>query len=259
MKQLFNYHTHTYRCGHAVGTDEEYVLAAIKAGYKILGFSDHSPYRDYPKKNVHMDWDEFDGYVESINYLKEKYKDVIDIKLGIESEYYPEHVEEIIELKKKLDYVILGQHFVKPDGTGSYFKKVGEDEIREYGRMVCEGLDTHLYTYLCHPDVIMNRQEEFTPACEEVAHMIGKKICEVNIPVELNVRGVTKGRFKFGDKERYFYPHKDFWNILAQYPIKVIVGIDAHDPNDLLDMDSLEKGIAELDDLNLDYVKEPIL
>ena len=38
-----NYHMHTYRCMHASGTDEEYVLSAIKNGYEEIGFSDHSP------------------------------------------------------------------------------------------------------------------------------------------------------------------------------------------------------------------------
>ena len=28
----YNYHTHTKRCGHAVGEDEEYVIAAINNG-----------------------------------------------------------------------------------------------------------------------------------------------------------------------------------------------------------------------------------
>ncbi len=40
----FNLHTHTARCRHAVGTDEAYVQAAIKAGFKVLGFSDHCPF-----------------------------------------------------------------------------------------------------------------------------------------------------------------------------------------------------------------------
>lgn len=41
-----NYHTHTSRCGHAVGEDEEYVINAIKSGIKVLGFSDHVPFLD---------------------------------------------------------------------------------------------------------------------------------------------------------------------------------------------------------------------
>ena len=38
---LANYHTHTYRCNHASGNDEEYVKKAIAENVKILGsFSD---------------------------------------------------------------------------------------------------------------------------------------------------------------------------------------------------------------------------
>ena len=77
----YNYHTHTRRCGHASGDDEEYVLAAIKAGYKVLGFSDHAPYRNYPHKGSHMDIEDFAGYIESIHSLKEKYEEVISTML----------------------------------------------------------------------------------------------------------------------------------------------------------------------------------
>lgn len=40
-----NLHTHTYRCGHATGTEEEYILRAIENRIKVMGFSDH---RFYP-------------------------------------------------------------------------------------------------------------------------------------------------------------------------------------------------------------------
>ena len=40
---IANYHTHTWRCRHADGTEREYVETAIEAGFKILGFSDHTP------------------------------------------------------------------------------------------------------------------------------------------------------------------------------------------------------------------------
>ena len=49
-----NYHTHTYRCHHAFGTEREYIEKAIEAGFTVLGFSDHTPqfYRtDYYNKN----------------------------------------------------------------------------------------------------------------------------------------------------------------------------------------------------------------
>ena len=58
MRQDFNYHTHTFRCGHAATCeDEEYVLSALKAGFRTLGFSDHAPYPDRDKPTDRMDYD----------------------------------------------------------------------------------------------------------------------------------------------------------------------------------------------------------
>ena len=79
-----NFHTHTTRCGHAVGEDEEYVKQAIAAGIKTLGFSDHAPY-DYG--NGWYDGDRMSlkvakDYALSVRKLKEKYADKIDIYLG---------------------------------------------------------------------------------------------------------------------------------------------------------------------------------
>ena len=41
----YNYHAHTFRCGHATGTPEEYVLWAIEHGVRYMGFSEHAPFR----------------------------------------------------------------------------------------------------------------------------------------------------------------------------------------------------------------------
>ena len=233
---IYNYHTHTSRCGHACGNDEEYVLAAIKAGYKILGFSDHAPYKDYSLPNSRMDYQYLDDYIQSISALKKKYKDQIEIHLGLESEFYPENIAERRELLDKVDY-----------------------EIRFYAQSVCMGLESGLFSYLCHPDVFMNRQEAFTPVCEEVAHMIAQKCVETNTPVELNVRGVMKGRKHFPSGEKYYYPHYDFWKILSAYPLKVTVGIDAHDPADLLDLKAIDDALKEVEDFHLNIITEPFI
>ena len=107
MLQDFNYHTHTYRCGHAIGSDEDYVLAAIKAGYKTLGFSDHAPYRHYPNPRIHMNWDQIDDYLSSIAALKEKYHDQIDIHVGFESEFYPETIDEKLEYRALITWLTI--------------------------------------------------------------------------------------------------------------------------------------------------------
>ena len=87
----YNYHTHTYRCGHANGADEDYIKRAIEGGIKTLGFSDHVPLRfaDGSESSYRCPTDEAEEYIESITALREKYRDKLDIKIGFEMEYYP--------------------------------------------------------------------------------------------------------------------------------------------------------------------------
>mgnify|MGYP002775135065 FL=1 len=96
---MYNFHTHTKRCGHAKDEDEEYVLHAIENGYTTLGFSDHAPYI-FPDKYESTfrikSTKSAQDYADSVRALQGKYNDRIKIKLGFELEYYPElHDEEM--------------------------------------------------------------------------------------------------------------------------------------------------------------------
>ena len=120
-----NYHTHTARCMHATGTDEEYVQSALKGGYDVLGFSEHTPWKyhtDYVA-DMRMLPDELPGYVESLRALRDKYRDRIQIKIGLECEYFPEYMHWLKEQIKEygLDYIIFGNHFYHTDEKFPYF------------------------------------------------------------------------------------------------------------------------------------------
>ena len=83
-----NYHTHTWRCMHASGTEKEYVENAIRAGLEIIGFSDHTPY-PYPKdysSGMRMRTDQLEDYVDTVVALKAEYRQDIEIHLGLEVE-----------------------------------------------------------------------------------------------------------------------------------------------------------------------------
>ena len=113
---LHNYQTHTPRCGHAVGTEEEYVRCAIDAGLKTLGFSDHSPmpFQTGHTSTFRMDLSEVDDYFETLTALREEYKGRINLLIGVEAEYYPGVFPHLQSLLKNypLDYMIMGQHFL---------------------------------------------------------------------------------------------------------------------------------------------------
>ena len=97
----YNYHTHTSRCFHAKGSDEDFVKTAIEAGFDEIGFADHSPwpFESYVS-GMRMTTDELLQYCQSIKALKEKYKDRISVKLGLECEYFPKYIPW---LKKAID------------------------------------------------------------------------------------------------------------------------------------------------------------
>lgn len=71
-----NYHTHTPRCRHAVGNEEEYIAFALERGLRILGFSDHTPYifPDGYYSSFRMRPEEAEGYFETVRGLRDKYR-----------------------------------------------------------------------------------------------------------------------------------------------------------------------------------------
>ena len=114
---IANYHTHTWRCHHAKGTEREYVERAIEGGLKILGFSDHTPYplpAGYHSPN-RMEMDKMDGYVDTVLSLKKEYQADIEIHLGLETEYYPAYWEQLLDFLSDypVEYMLLGQHYLE--------------------------------------------------------------------------------------------------------------------------------------------------
>ncbi len=229
MKNIIkNYHTHTYRCGHAKNyQDEEYVKSAINNNIKILGFSDHAPFKNIIHKGMRMDFNEFDDYLTSIQNLKEKYKDKINIILGLEIEYlegYESYYDELFS-KYKLNYLILGQHLTYDNNfePSYYFKKEKDNhkEIERYSDDLIKGMKTKYFSYVCHPDLFLINSTYFGTFEREITYKICKAAKELNIPLEININGFISNRE---------YPSIDFFKIAKELGNKFIFGIDAHNP-----------------------------
>jgi len=102
-----NLHTHTRYCD---GKDdpEDMVLAAIDMGFRVLGFSSHA-YAAYDT-DVCMTQSDTLKYRQQILELREKYKDQISIRLGIELDQYAEPDGY------PYDYIIGSTHYLFKDG-----------------------------------------------------------------------------------------------------------------------------------------------
>ena len=230
-----NYHTHTPRCKHAEGSEREYIEAAIEHGFTVLGFSDHTPqpFEGGFVSTIRMDMEELDGYTDTLKALREEYADRIDIRIGLEVEYYPRYFEKLMrEIRKRdIDYIILGQHFVPEEEEGIYagHGTDSEDELAAYVDQVMEALDTGEFMYLAHPDLIRYTGEHDT----YIRHMT--RLCEYardnGVMLEVNGLGFGTGRW---------YPREDFFKLASSMGCRFVYGCDAHSPGQLFQPEELE-------------------
>lgn len=255
MKQTFNFHTHTSRCGHAYGWDEQYVKAAIKAGFQKLGFSDHMGYPGYSMPKDRMDGDQVFEYLESIGKLKNQYQDQIQIYKGFEIEWYDSQKDYLIDMRKACDYMILGQHMKHPYGYG-YDYLCDDEDVMMYATQIEAGMASGLVSYLAHPDYFMLGRRDFNESCVEAS----KKICEASlryqVPLEINLKGLTKTPGYYEDGKVSAYPYRRFWEIASSYGCEAVYGFDAHSPADLLESGRIHRADEILEGISIHHLSE---
>jgi histidinol-phosphatase (PHP family) len=235
---IANYHTHTSRCNHASGTEEEYVRNAIDRDLKIFGFSDHTPQffpGDY-YSFMRMYPNQLDDYCQTVRNLRTKYAHQIHMPLGLEAEYYPGIWKNLLPRLQDagIEYLILGQHWLgnEQGEHGSGGATADEALLKRYCHQVMEALDTGKFTYLAHPDLF-----RFVGDRTVYRRHMGN-LCrfarQADIPLEINLLGIHYNKH---------YPNPDFFALAAEEGCKVILGIDAHDPSHIRNPEPEEKAL----------------
>lgn len=245
-----NYHTHTKRCYHAIDCEEDYILAAIKAGYEELGFSDHTPWRYHSTfhSSMRMEEERLKDYVETLRRLKEKYKNQISIKIGLECEYFPEYMDWLKDTIQyyQLDYIILGNHYDKTDETGIYFgRPLNKQQLTDYVDSCIAAMETGLYSYLAHPDLAYYDTQD--PFYVEEMTRLCKRAKALDIPLEFNLLGYATNRQ---------YPNETFFRLAKKIGNRVIIGTDAHESQALSDVKTYQMAILYLQRLGIDVCED---
>lgn len=240
--QNFNYHTHTKRCRHADLdlSDEDYVLEFLKKGFQVIAFTDHCPEKEVIdiRDNMRMVYSEKDEYLNSIKFLKNKYKNRISIKSGFEIEYLPGQEKNLLELRKDVDLMILGQHFVYDENKDLKIFRHQEftnNDLFLYASYIEEALKLGIVDIIAHPDIYMLSRDKFDDVCLEVAKRIGSAAEKYDIPLEINLCEIAiylsrddPSRIGGWKVNGFSYPNRDFWQVISNYNVKVLYGIDAH-------------------------------
>lgn len=235
-----NYHTHTKRCGHAIGEDEEYVLQALGHGFRRLGFSDHIRLPGFSQPYTRGDYSLFDDYCSSVNRLKKQYQDQINIYLGFEAEaflcYFP-YYKELLE-GGAIDYRILGNHASRDDHhhiVHRFVSITSPSQLYEYKDLALKARSSGRFSIFAHPDYFLASIENFDSDCKKVCCALIEASIAYNVPLEVNRGGIRKGKSRIGKKYRYRYPTDEFFSLAGKYKAPCILGCDAHAPNQLCD------------------------
>ena len=238
---IANYHTHTFRCHHAKGEDEDYVRAALDNGVQILGFSDHAPMlgRDYLKADIRMRPELLSDYVHCLRKLREKYADQIEIHIGLEVEYYPDIFKDLAAFYKRngVEYLLLGQHWIGKEsvpGESCYMFRPTDSEasLSWFADTLIEAMETGMFSYVAHPDIIQYTGPD--EIYEKHMRRIARRAKELGIPVEMNLHGLRGGRN---------YPDPRFLRIAGEEGLSVIIALDAHDPHEFYEHENYEAGL----------------
>lgn len=237
-----NLHTHSTFCD-GKNTLEENVIAAIKKGIKVLGFSSHSHYPFWTECN--MKPDDFPSYCQEIHRLQKKYEGEITIRLGFEADFIPGITLPRHENYAKFepDYLIGSVHFIfqrdgifgvdaSPEewkaGIEKYYGGNVKDAVHDYFDLEKEMLLRGDFELLGHPDLVRKFNEKY-PLFDENESWYKTELKEMAESISKSGRAteINSGAISRGWLSKP-YPSLYFLEKLHENKVPVAITADAH-------------------------------
>ena len=250
--KLEDWHTHSELCRHAIGTIEDYVKKAVDFNLSTIGVSDHFPYEflsnieRIPYKEYAISLGEIEHYLSLAENLRDKYASKINVRIGFEIDFFENqepalnsHLEKIID---RLDYIFGSIHILNfNDGKGAWgfddsrfredYQFYGPDRVyMEYYKTMQKMLTSNHFQLdiLSHFD-LPKKFNDFPQNKEPIENEILKILDLVkkkDLAMEINTGGLRKDI-----KEQY--PSKEIITKMYEYDIPVVLGSDAHNPDEV--------------------------
>ena len=182
-------------------------------------------------------------YLDMLDRSVKKHKDEILVLKGVEIEYLPELEPFYPKFLKDLDFMILGQHYIKVgDNHKSIYLDLSKEEIMLYARTVTAGIETGMFKIVAHPEIFCwnLKENEWDQTCIDAANMIIDAAIKNDVALEINVNGVRNSfyqrkEFYQDGKINFPYPRREFWDIAQSKNAMIVMNDDAHAPNRLHD------------------------
>lgn len=229
-----DFHVHTSFSKDSESPPEEMIQEGIRRGIRTICITDHQDL-DYSEPGFEI---EFETYFPELKMLKEKYKEQINVRIGMEFGLQP-HLGDVcrkLAAEHSFDYIIGSLHLV--DGQDPYYRTYFDDKTDEEGyrrtfELTLENIKScYEFDALGHIDYIVrygkNQAQDYSYSrYADYLDEILKFLIENGKALELNTGG-----WKYGLS--FAHPHPD---VLKRYKElggeMVTVGSDGHKPEDL--------------------------
>ena len=157
-----------------------------------------------------------------------------------------------------IGYYILGQHYADSEEDNPYigFECQTDEGVLRYAQSAVAAMRTGLFCYIAHPDLFMRHRtdDQFNRACEEAADMLCQCAKEQHMPIEYNLLGLNSQM----EGHTRGYPSAPFWEYARKWHNDVILGVDAHDPEQLKNHRVWQAGIDNVRALGYHLVNDYI-
>lgn len=224
---LYESHSHTPLCKHAIGDPEVYAAQALERGLKGLIVTCHNPMPDGFSSAVRMLPEQFDDYLALVERARVAYAGRLDVCLGIEADYFEGYEPWLEQQLAATDFqYVLGS--VHPQ-LGEYRKRYGNVdpvvEYRTYFDNLAKSAETRLFDCLAHPDLIKNvAPDAWDPEVimDDIRRALDR-IAVTGVAMELNTSGLYK-------RIEEMNPFPAMLVEMKERGIRVVLGADAHTP-----------------------------
>jgi len=240
MLGLVDHHTHTARCGHATGWEEDYIRRACELGLAGIAITDHIPFYWLPREQhdptLAMAPEELPRYVESVLSLKEKYRGQIQVFLGIEADYIEGAEEELARILESypFDLVLGSVHWLDgfwvdaPSSLRLY--QEGQERVESIWESYWQKLEKAIATGFFHVMAHLDLPKKFGFFPSQPFYHWEDRVLQALLAKGVAVELSSAGRRKPVGED---YPSREWLRKLTAAGVPLVLSSDAHSPQEV--------------------------
>lgn len=245
---LKDLHIHT-TFSDGKNTPEEIIEYAINKGIETIGFSDHS--YTFFDESYCASKENIEKYIIEVLRLKEKYKNKIEILLGIEQDYFSKEPTDRFEyVIGSVHYIKVAQEYIAVDYNMENFAKSVEKYfggdyykfVAEYFNTVANVVEKTNADIIGHFDLVAKYNENNAYFDESDPRYVASykecvdKLIKCGKPFEINTGPISRGYRSVP------YPNTAIYNYIKSKGGKFILSSDSHRADTLCNyFDKFEK------------------